>query len=271
MPSDFHLSIKNNQRKIVDVRDLFKDLTETEWKTLELAKERSELEKLRKEQNEALFYRHSIQVEQEIQKTNFQDSQNSSPFHLLQNNNENTKGVQYRNKPFKNDKIESKHYSMFMPDEPDLSNKLGKEFYDRCLSHSNVNDDIQLNRNNYRHHYNIIQRVSKKRPPRPKTLNSSSTDTSTELSTSNSSNNSSPIKTKVIRIHSKVLPKVSPRPRTKCTPKIAEENYERRHFSEIKNKVKNFLVVDKKFAKFKFSQQVKLNISFDRNKFNKSF
>ena len=45
MPGEFHLSIKNTQRKIVDVRDLFKDLTKEELEILEKAKLRSEEEK----------------------------------------------------------------------------------------------------------------------------------------------------------------------------------------------------------------------------------
>ena len=45
MPGEFHLSIKNNQRRIVDVRELFKNLTKNEWQILELAKQRSEAEK----------------------------------------------------------------------------------------------------------------------------------------------------------------------------------------------------------------------------------
>jgi hypothetical protein len=43
---DFHLSIKNNLRKIGDVRDLFKDLTRSEWRQLEFEKKKSEMSAL---------------------------------------------------------------------------------------------------------------------------------------------------------------------------------------------------------------------------------
>lgn len=52
MPSEFHLSIKNNQRKIVDVRQLFQNLSESEWQILELAKLKSEEDKRKKNQLE---------------------------------------------------------------------------------------------------------------------------------------------------------------------------------------------------------------------------
>ena len=46
MDEDFHLSIKNNLRKIKDVRDLFKDLTQKEMNTLEIEKKKSEMSAL---------------------------------------------------------------------------------------------------------------------------------------------------------------------------------------------------------------------------------
>ncbi len=254
MPSDFHLSIKNNQRKIVDVRDLFKDLTETESNILELAKKRSELEKLRKEANEVLFNKDLIQAGNDIY-----DIKNlpHSKYNPQLYENQNIDGVKYRKKKSPNDINEAKHYSMFDIEEPtlDFAENSEKDLYNRCFSQSNVNYNMQMNNKNYQHHYNIIQKVSSKRPPRPKTLVSSSASTSTDQisSSSDTSNNSSPIKTKVIRIHSRVPPKVSPKPQTQGSTPIVEENYERRHFFDIKNKFKNFLIVDKKFSKYKVS------------------
>jgi hypothetical protein len=56
MPAEFHLSIKNTQRKIADVRDLFRNLSETEKRVLEIAKRRAEEEKRQQIEQETNKY-----------------------------------------------------------------------------------------------------------------------------------------------------------------------------------------------------------------------
>lgn len=268
MPGEFHLSIKNTQRKIVDVRDLFKNLTETEWRILELAKQHAEEAKRLQvlEENEALFKQsetnHNLRYNKLDKMSSFSSQPNleklstekNSPNLLLY---EPHNIVNYRKLRLQN--RDPRYSMMFMPpskESAEFSDRTQDQFVSRCFSHSNV-DNIPAGGsplNNYTNQYNIIQKVSKKRPPKPKRANENINNNDSMSSKSEDSNLSNPnlIKTKVIRIHSKTPPKTPPQPKVIQNP---IDSGERRHFHGLKTRVKNhFHVVEKKFPKLKFSQ-----------------
>ena len=143
----------------------------------------------------------------------------------------------------------------------------------RCVSHSGVNELPEKENsllNKYLPHYNIIQKVSIKKPPKPKMVqtnnrshinlsrhsnNQSSTSYDSQASCEAGKNNY--IKTKMIRVKSRVTP-----PQTPSKPKMpkfqqADDYNNRNPFNGIRTKVRNFLEVDQsKFAKSKSSQVI---------------
>lgn len=253
MPGEFHLSIKNAQRKIVDVRDLFKDLSETELKILEDAKLRSEEEKRLKTQleNASQFDSQHSFLEK---KTLFRSQPNLHQKSSVHYESHKLNPLNISNK------VHNKNKSMFFTPKSDQINN--KKQFNRCISNLAINE-IQngSHLNNYGQYNIVYQKISvKKPPPKPKKLTVSFTSSNESNSSVNNSNTSSTVnngkRTKVIRINSSAAPKAPPKPKiTACY----ENN--KKSFNSFKDKVKNFFdkntvdEVDKRrFSKFRFSQ-----------------
>ena len=160
MPGEFHLSIKNTQRKIGDVRELFKDLTDAEREILQLAKQRAEAEKLLKTQLQAEKHMlerqlHHLQKQQhqqqQVYKTTGDLEQKSNPTTNL--SRQTSMQLLHKN-----------NSTMF--GQPNLCKRIENKF-NRCLSHTGINECPSKNKEFFKRQYNIIQKVSIKKPPKP--------------------------------------------------------------------------------------------------------
>jgi hypothetical protein len=281
MPGEFHLSIKNTQRKIVDVRDLFKDLTKEELEILEKAKLRSEEEKRLKDFRENENY-YMSQKESKYKKKHESNLVTYSSKPSLQDMDKSTSASDllvtsaYADEKEANlirsikirdsnrQQVIQKHRSMmFIPNEEEENQMFSKATQmNRYLSHIDVNELPKETYLNYMPHYNIIQKVSIKKPPKPKTVSkdkTSSQNYTENSSISTDSSNSSYLNRHYVKNKVSSNPPRSPPqmsiPKAKMT-RCCDDEYNRRYFNGFKNKMKTFLEVDKKF-KFRSTHVIK--------------
>lgn len=279
MPGEFHLSIKNAQRKIVDVRDLFTNMTTEEMEILEKAKIRSEEEKrlkeLRENEEEDYMSQKENQYTQNIEKSklaafssqpNLQnldlDKPPVSPSNLLVtsayvDDREANLCRRIRLRESDRQQMIQKHRSMmFIPKNAEEDCYKSKQM-NRYLSHIDVNELPKENAN-YFPHYNIIQKVSVKKPPKPKTVVKNQSPAqkhmeSSTISTDSSSNSSQKHMHHIKKKSSQNPPRTPPQmsiPRAKMT-KCAKDEDNKCYFNGFKDRMKHFLEVDKKLLKFR--------------------